>query len=186
MKKYGIFFLLVVGVELVFSMGKQEGTSSPEPLLGSAEVGGMPRVLSIYTLAFTKSEEFNEQAYLTTSLMAYVPVQFSYAGDKRRFEYPKNGGFRILKREKLDAEVQLYTVELYAHHWEIPAGKVYRVIFSRDQLGPRQGEVLQPAMYAIERAVRLSGCTKGYAKIQSLTYDEKNRRFTAEVIVSAS
>ncbi|HOJ99886.1 MAG TPA: hypothetical protein PLW34_10015 [Termitinemataceae bacterium] len=186
MKKYVLLFWCIIGVGLVFSMGKREGDTPEVTLMGSAEMRGIPRVLSVYTLALTKNEDFNEQAYLAPSLMAYVPVQFSYSGDKRRFEYPQNGGFRILKREKLDAEIQLYTVELYAQRWEMLAGKVYRVIFSRDQLGPPQGEALQPAMYAIERAVRLSGCKKGYAQIQSLTYDEKNRRFTAEVIVSAS
>ncbi len=151
----------------------------------ASSVGG-PRIFAAYVVA--EPGRLEEGSYLPQAAAAYFPTAFSVSAKERRLSFDTNLSYRVVSKSDLSSGVLVYTIEAPA-----PGGaaedrlegcRTFSFSFPRSALGGSEGIVLQPAPYALERAIRMSELAKGVVRLESLRYDESSRVFKASVSVS--
>lgn len=184
--------LLLVGIPSlpVFAGGSRDGAKDGSVSRAAAGSLGEPRILAAYVIDDTKradqggSKAFVEGMYLPQAAAAYFPTPFSVSAKERRLSFDSELPYRILSRSDLGSGVRLFTIETSAAAPALSsAGRSYSFTFPRSALG-RDGETaMQPAPYALERAIRISELSKGVARIESLRYDEAAGQFKTNVYI---
>lgn len=180
----------VLSSALVFAGGSRDaGNRDGSVSRAAASSLGEPRILAAYVIDDTKRPEqggakaYVEGMYLPQAAAAYFPTPFSVSSKERRLSFDSELPFRVISRSDLGSGVRLFTIETTAAAPDSAAGRSYSFSFPRSALGRDGGTSLQPAPYALERAIRISELNKGIARIESLRYDESAGIFKTAVYV---
>lgn len=177
---------MAVSFPIFASGGRDPKGEAPGNVPGAA----VPRVLSAYVAADTANKQYLEGMYLPQAVAAYFPTPFSGSAKERKFEFDRGLSSRILSSASLKGDIRLYSIEVFPSASGLPSGaredgRSYTFSFPRSALGKPGSAAVQPALYALDRAVRLSGAAKGVARLETLAYDEASGAFKASVHVAA-
>jgi hypothetical protein len=142
------------------------------------------RIIPVYVLSGEINQSYIEGMYIPRGIAAYYPNQFSINAKERRIQFENRYSYRILEKHLIQEDVWLYSVETSSTLSAPENTKTYTIYFNRSALVSGSGEAIQPATYALERGARMSGLASGTVYIDSLLYNEKDKRFKAVVVVS--
>ncbi|AEJ18500.1 hypothetical protein [Gracilinema caldarium] len=187
MKKHQIIclnFLFIVSIINGFTAGRADivsGGKVKQARMSSWQDG---RIIPVYVLSREINKTYIEGMYIPQGIAAYYPNQFTMNAKERRIQFENRYSYRILEKHLIQEDVWLYSVETSSTLTAPEHTKIYTIFFNRSSLVSNSGEAIQPATYALERGARMSGCTSGTVYIDSLLYNEKDKRFKAVVVVS--
>lgn len=189
-----VFFACFFFVAAVFGLGKSDGkTGTGQVKKASVTKEAEARILAAYivdddsTGIRSPSEKlYAEGMYLPQAAGAYFGTPFSFTAKERRLGFDGDLPFRVLSESALGSGVRVYTIEARApgERAGYADGRSYSFSFPRAALGKEGSVALQPAPYALERAIRLSSIEKGLARLESLRYDEATSIFKASVFIA--
>lgn len=189
--RFAAFFICV---SAAFGMGKGDGKTGAAPAKkASAPKEAEARILAAYIVDSaaegnrSPSEKmYAEGMYLPQAAAAYFGTPFSFTAKERRLGFDGELPFRVLSESALGAGVRVYTIEARGpgERGGFGTGRSYSFSFPRSALGKDGSVALQPAPYALERAIRLSSVEKGMARLESLRYDEATSIFKASVHIA--
>ena len=189
MRKIAILVFLVILSNLSSCAGGHPDAQSRTVAFSraAATIEGSRRTLTAYIVEDVADWSFAEGAYLPVATAAYFPTPFSISAKERKLSFDRDLSYRIVSKTALSAGVRLYTIEA-----AVPSGKErpeggrsYVFSFPRSALGKSGGAALQPAQFALERAIRIASASKGVAHLESLSFDESTALFKASVNVTA-
>jgi len=166
------------------------GKDPPHPVKAVAPHIGEPRILAAYIIDDTGNKNYIEGMYLPQAAAAYFPTPFAVTSKERRLSFDRNMPYRILSKSDLKSGVRVYKIEMASVAQDLKGiryeeGRSYTFSFPRASLGREGGAALQPAPYALERAIRISNVLEGIARLESLSYDNTSGVFKASVDVAA-
>lgn len=151
---------------------------------------GEPRILAAYIIDDAGNKSYVEGMYLPQAAAAYFPTPFSVSSKERRLSFDRDMPYRILSKADMKAGVKVYTIETSSFAVDFKGrryeeGRSYTFSFPRSSLGREGAAALQPAPYALERAIRISNVQEGLARLESLRYDETSGVFKVSVNIAA-
>lgn len=182
--------IVLASVFPLYAGGARESSPRAAVARASSSQVGKARILAAYVVDDSRKSDqaganaFAEGMYLPQAAAAYFPTPFSVSSRERKLSFDAELPYRILSKSELGSGVLVYTIETTAQAQSSSEGRTYSFTFPRSSLGQSGAAGMQPAPYALERAIRISELTKGVARLESLRYDEASGVFKTNVRVS--
>lgn len=192
MRKIAIFlFIVTISVSCAFAGGRSDSYYVAGAVSrAAATLDGERRILAAYVVEDAGSGNQSEGLYLPQAAAAYFPTAFSVSSKERKLSFDRQLSYRVVSKAALAAGVRVYTIEAPAvsaspGKERAEGGRSYVFSFPRSVLGKSGSGAMQPAPYALERAIRIASASRGIARLESLRYDESTELFKASVHVVA-
>jgi hypothetical protein len=150
------------------------------------------RVLPVYLIyektGGTEAEQLdNQRRFVTFTLpkqqLLYFPSRFTRSENGWLWTFEADTGRKIVSHETLEANLLCYEVETNGMGKDPGPGWRYRFTFSLSKVIVKNKLLRQPGLYALEQAAELSKRSTGYARLESILYDNAKKSFEASVIV---
>jgi hypothetical protein len=152
------------------------------------ETRALPVYLIYKTTGGTQAEQLdNQRRFINGALpnqqILYFPSRFNRSENGWVWTFEANTGRKIVSRETLEANLFCYKVETNGMGQDPGPGLRYRITFPLSKVAAKNKLVRQPGLYALEQAAALSKRNTGYARLESILYNNTKRSFETSVIV---
>ncbi|MHC6202307.1 hypothetical protein ACYULU_03840 [Breznakiellaceae bacterium SP9] len=124
-----------------------------------------------------------EASAIPQQQILFFPTQFTYSEDGWDWAMEADLSKKIVSQEDLGDNLFLYEVETSGLQNDLGPGKVYKIDFSLETVLDKRKIMRQPGLFALEQGILRANRDSGIARLDSIEYNQKNRTFSANVVV---
>jgi hypothetical protein len=188
-------FILALSLILMIPSGCHSNRQKPpsEEKAGAEASVMESRDLSLYLLyvpegqdeasRYTHKKRF-EASHIPQGVAAFFPARFTYSEGKWTWSFWANISYQIKTELDLKSNLRNYEIRASGSGFAPGSGRRYRVSFPLADLNT--GSIIrQPALYALQKGAREAAAAAGYARLESIVYNQAFGTFKAEVTIAA-